>query len=193
MSTDSELYLVDTKSGDLTEVGQYTRGGMYDIALAPGGAMYGMADTGHLLVSIDPATGETMDIGRTGAIINGLTVARDGSLLGSGSNAIYAIDGSTGLATLLGRTGGAVSAEDATQAASGITYFAAYGSGDGRSQPPGAFSAIGDDPVDCLYGLSATPSGLFGATCAGELLKFDVATGAFTVIASGLPSWYGMQ
>lgn len=191
MSTFAELYLVDTTSGAMIRVGKYGHPGMFDIARAPNGTMLGVADFGSTLVSIDPWTAETTSIGATGSGLNGLVVDRDGNVFGSGDSTLYRVDAGTGKAVSIGPTGDNPSAGDLAIDSLGRMFL----SSDilTRVDPAtGSARRLGSTTLNCVHGLAATPLGLFGGSCDGQLIVLDPDTGAFSVVWDGLLEWAGM-
>ena len=192
MSSGSALYRVDTASGATVKVGDYRQvgGGMWDIALAPDGTMYGLASQGAELVAIDRWTAATIDIGPTKHDMNALTVMPNGKMYGLGGAALYVVDPHSGAATEIGPTGYG-SAGDLTSDGSGSLLLASRVLV--RVDPStGSAQAIGTADFSNVLGLTMTATGLYGGTNNGELLSINVSTGEYHVIASGLPAWTGM-
>jgi hypothetical protein len=198
MSSAQALYLADTSTGSLTYVGDYTDGDMSDIAVAPDGSMYGVADSGDTFVRIDPGTAQTTYVGDTGEFINGLVVTPNGTIYGSGGGgffsggeSIFTIDPNTGVATIVGDTDGFESAGDLA-GGSPRPLFLGSDVLARVDEKTGEGTAIGSTQIPCLYGLADTPSGLFGGTCEGELIRIDPGSGEYSVIDDEGPGWFGM-
>jgi hypothetical protein len=188
----SALYLVDTASGAVQKIGDFPKGSdMYDIALAPDGTLYGSDEQGRVLVSIDRWTAATTRIGRTASFVNGLTVASDGRMYGSGYAKVFVVDRRIGTATEIGSLGSYQSAGDVTP--NGWGYLLLSSAVLLRIDPSdGSHASVGTAHFDTVFGLTMTAAGLFGCTSAGEFLGIDSLTGNYKVIASGLPKCYGM-
>jgi hypothetical protein len=106
-STPDNLYTINIQTGHATLVGNTGVGGLQSLAFSPAGVLYGWDLNGLGLVQINPVTGVATDVNPSlnGFLdIQALTFGPDGTLYGA-RNALYTIDPSTGVTTLVGSGG----------------------------------------------------------------------------------------
>jgi hypothetical protein len=109
-----QLYSIDTATGSLTAIGAAAGGTVGGLAFDPfHHVLYGIDDAGgsSSLVTINTGTGARTAVGSLGAGIancNGLAITQDGALwtINSGTEQLLRVDAATGIATVIGPTGG---------------------------------------------------------------------------------------
>jgi hypothetical protein len=184
---------IDLATGAFTPIGTNTVG--TGIA-ALGGTIYG-EDTSEDLVTINPLTGATTEVGATGIDLLTFT-AFDGSLFGTDSlENLYSINASTGAATLVGSTGlGALDPAYAISLAGGSTNL--YYTVDDPSLGPSLYTLNTTTGAPTLVGSTAgdvAGSAFVGNTLYGFIFPYvngsdtpqidtiDTSTGAATFVA----------
>jgi hypothetical protein len=99
------LYELDLTTGQGTLIGSTGLEGLQSLAIAGSGVVYSFDLDDRGLVTIDPATGATVDVstvnGTQGATIQSLALDRRGALYGIGQSAIYLVNRKTGVLTEL--------------------------------------------------------------------------------------------
>jgi hypothetical protein len=97
---------VDLASGAFRAIGAPTPEGQANLVWAPNGSLFSLTYSGNL-ETINPATGVTAVIGRTGLGFNAFDLAGVGGKLYATdfSNNLYSVNPNTGAATLIGATG----------------------------------------------------------------------------------------
>lgn len=192
----SVIYIADN-SGNLATV---TTGGavttigsmgsvMTDIAVSPGGQLYGVTSGGNL-VTINSTTAAVTTIGSLGASINSLAFRSDGVLFGGSSavtSTLYTINTTTGAASALGVIG-FQSAGD-LEFVGGTLYLTANTvtgnfAGDSSlvqlNQTTGAGTLIGSTGFNSVNGLAYDDGTLYGFSnnTTNQILVINTATGA---------------
>lgn len=131
------------------------------------------------------------------ALVNGLTIAPDGTLYASGAGGqLYRVDPSTAQTELVGDFGPEIaSSGDIVWGPLGAVYMSDFEQDGDRlvSLNPltAAATAVGPIGLSNVYGLSFTGHFLFGLSETGELLQLEPTTGKATVIQVFNLGWWG--
>jgi DNA-binding beta-propeller fold protein YncE len=183
---------IDPATGVVTPIGVTPATLGHDIAVSPGGQVYGtFGDSSESLYSIDKLTGATTLIGAFGADIHTLAFRSDGALFGASTTDLYKINPATGAATLVGATGMGTDTDNIRFDPLGILYVMSAES-DSRlftlNQTTGAATLIGSSGTDDIS-LGGFLGGAFLGTNAdpgGEarLVSVNPLTGAATLGAT---------
>jgi hypothetical protein len=166
---------------------------LFDIALAPSGALYG-ARSNSVFYTVDRETGAATAVGGIGFFVNGLTVSPAGVVYGAGNSTLVTIDPATGKGTPTEKSIGLSSSGDLAFSASGDLYMSSTpGDNLAKLNPAtGVGAVVGPIGSTNVYGLGESLGTLFGITQAGVLLTIDTATGAGTALTPSGPSALGM-
>ncbi|WP_294239754.1 PEPxxWA-CTERM sorting domain-containing protein [uncultured Sphingomonas sp.] len=151
---------------------------MYDIALNPGGDLYGV--DGGTLYRISTASGATTMLGSLGSFVNGLVFGADGTLYGSGDSNLYKINTTTGVASLVGAMGKMQSAGDLAFF-KGQLYLASDLGLAVVNTTTGVASLIGG--TSNIFGLASTADALFGVM-GTSIYNINPTTGVGVAVAS---------
>ncbi len=155
------LAMLDLASGQSQVVG-ILPSVMTDIALSPGGELYGIDFTS--LWQIDPETAKATRIGDTGYTLNALTFAPDGSLYAAGA-CLVSLDISTAAATLIGNLTPFASAGDLVFDSDGRLLLSTTDNKLLRLDPNNAgHSLIGGLGHNNVYGLAMVDGTLYGVS-----------------------------
>ena len=194
-ANDGNLYTLNPTTGGLTLIGS-TGLPMLDIALQPGGNLYGVSvnlqNGMSELYSINPANGASTLIGSSGAIVNALVFGPDGTLYGAGTNKFYQLNPGTGAATQVGSTGSYFSAGD-LEFLNGTLYLSSVTLGQGSlsnnqlytiNPGTGVGTATASDlGFPQVLGLAADAGVLYGVSHgsnSNSVITINPATGAGT-------------
>jgi hypothetical protein len=191
-----QLYGVDLPAGAVASVG-HTGFELDDIALDPGGTLYGAARDGHLCV-VDTKTGESSWVAWVGLKLNALDFAPDGTLYGAVDTNVYKVDKKTGATHLL------VSYPDPYTSSGDLAIIGRRLLAtvhQGRAATIDALLSVDLDSLQievigslghgCVFGLAAYGDRLFGYTCDGLVLRIDPKTAASTVLAETGIAFFG--
>lgn len=177
------LATVHSSSGAVHVVGSMGRV-MTDIAISPGGSLFGI--DGSNLYRINPFTASSTLVGSLGTSANSLTFGTDGTLYLANDN-LYKVSTVSGHASLIGNAG-------TSYASSGdLTFFAGslYLSGGTmtvddliRLDPStGAGTLIGSLGLGSVFGLAADDIALYGLSNK-NVYTIDPTTGATTLLST---------
>ncbi|MGO8743859.1 MAG: DUF6923 family protein [Limisphaerales bacterium] len=104
---DNGFGIINLMNGDFTEISDLGSTLYNDIAYAPDGTLYGLANNGASLVTFDPTSGAVTPVASMD--VPGLeSIAfdpSDGVLFGAAQNGLYTIDPTTGASTFIGSFG----------------------------------------------------------------------------------------
>ena len=156
-----------------------------DIALAPNGGLFGVDFMD--VCEIDATTGRATTLSTfTGTSINAMDAAPDGTLYAAGGQNLYTLDLASGaLALVMSFSQGVSSGDLAFVNGRLFLTTTGYSVHDCLLQlEPIAHTSqiVGDTGYDCIYGLAAYGSKLYGMTCRGQVLSLDTDTGKGTVL-----------
>ena len=189
--SDSNLYSLNPTTGALTLVGAMGVE-MFDIAMTPGGALYGVSSftgsTTSSLYSISTSTGAATLLGNTGVNLNAFDIGLDGTAYAAGGptgNTFYTLNLGTHAASAVG-TGTYISAGDLefignTLYLSGLAPDQLYTINTGTGAGTPTSSAIGFTNVYGLAYLASTSTfyGIANPTAtSAEVITLDQSTGA---------------
>jgi hypothetical protein len=192
--TRDQLFEIRLPSGAARSIGP-TGLSLTDIALHPGGTLYGIG-TGSL-ARVDFTTGAATPIARMSVTLNALDAAPDGTLYGAGGNALFTVDRGTGVATRIATFPAGLSSSgdlaflgprlvataNTSPSALDVLIELDVATGIGKT--------IGSVGHRCVWGLAAYGPTLYGLTCEGKVLSIDPATGAGTLLTSVGEAFYG--
>lgn len=140
---------------------------MTDIAISPGGDLYGVSGTSQLF-HINPFTAHSTFVGNLGQSVNSLTFSTSGVLYAAGQ-ALFTINVGTGLAHLVGSAGDPYNSSGDLSFYQGQLFLSsaptAAGEGDHLFRldaASGAGTDLGATSVAGLYGLAADDTVLYG-------------------------------
>ncbi len=106
-TVDNRFGIINLMNGDFTEISDLGSTLYNDIAYAPDGTLYGLANNGASLVTFDPTSGAVTPVASMD--VPGLeSIAfdpSDGVLFGAAQNGLYTIDPTTGASTFIGSFG----------------------------------------------------------------------------------------
>lgn len=181
----ASLYDIRLPSAQYTLIGA-TGTLLTDIALHPDNILYGVNTVA--LFTLDQSTGAVTQVALVPEGLNALDVAPDGTLYGAGNGTLYEVDRKTGKATALAAfPAGTVSSGDIVFIGPRLLASAATGQDDELV----AFdlftktsSIVGRIGYQCVYGMAAYGTDLYGFTCNGQVLTIDPDTGAGTLITN---------
>lgn len=190
----STLYRLDPSTFALTTVGNFNVGDqMTDIALTPGGELYGISFTS--LYHVDKATGAATYIADVpGSANNALTFLPNGNLIAADSNGdVKIINPTTGGASVVGNYGGGLGSSGDIVGVSGGTLYGTVVGDDLVILNPssGAASAVGPTGQSQVWGLAFAGGKVIGLTTSGEILQINPQTGASTVAATVNAAFWG--
>ena len=104
---DNGFGIINLMNGDFTEISDLGSTLYNDIAYAPDGTLYGLANNGASLVTFDPTSGAVTPVASMD--VPGLeSIAfdpSDGALFGAAQSGLYTIDPTTGASTFIGSFG----------------------------------------------------------------------------------------
>lgn len=202
-NTADELYLIDLSLSppSAVRVGAFTNE-ITDVAEASDGRLFGVSfDT---LFLVDPTSAAlsavgSLNVGNETALVNGLTVAPDGTLYASGpAGQLYRVDPTTAKTELVGAFGSDISSSgDIVWGPLGAIYMSDF---DFQAQSDTLVSLnpltaeatpVGPIGFGSVYGLSFNAHFLFGLAATGELLQLDPMTGQATVLHDFDLAWWG--
>ncbi|MFN6000562.1 MAG: beta strand repeat-containing protein, partial [Dolichospermum sp.] len=192
-----EIGRVNTLTGLFTPIPNDTVNGnpnFFDIAY-DGSSLWGIT-SGGVLYKINVTTGTRTSIGSAGAFINGLDFDNTGNLYGTGGNGFYAINKTTGAATLQATLPGVSSSGDIVW--NGTSFYETSPSGTGdilySVSTAGVVTSIGSTGFNGVYGLAYDGRTLLGYTANNQQIQINTTTGAgfnpipLTGYASGFSS-----
>jgi len=104
---DNGFGIINLMNGDFTQISDLGSTLYNDIAYAPDGTLYGLANNGASLVTFDPTTGAVTPAASlsTSGIESIAFDPSDGVLFGAAQNGLYTIDPTTGASTFIGSFG----------------------------------------------------------------------------------------
>lgn len=177
-----KLGTVDVASGNVTVIGNMGAL-MTDIAFDPAGNLYGI--TGSQLFKIDRHTAVPTFVGDLGAVsVNSLVFDGSGILYGA-SSSLYAINTSTGAATLVGNGGTTYSSSGDLAFVNGSLYLTSC-CGDSLmklSTSNGAASLIGSIGYSDVYGLATDNNIDLYGVAGTSVISINTGNGAGTHLA----------
>jgi hypothetical protein len=175
------LYSVRLPSGDVREIGPFSTE-ITDVALHPTGVLFAVSFTD--LYTVDPATAALTPVSSASLPgVNALDAAPDGTLYVAGGSTVSVLDPLTGTATAFATLpSGAVSSGDLAflQGRLLITTRGLGANGDDLVEIDTSTRSarrVGSIGYDCVYGLAAFGSTLYGMTCEGRVLRIDAPSG----------------
>ncbi|MBL8957329.1 MAG: hypothetical protein JNK82_41535, partial [Myxococcaceae bacterium] len=197
--SDTGLYDVRLPAGVSSFIGttRYPGGEartLTDVALDSDGGLFGMQGTD--LVMVDRLTAQLTFVRSLGMGMNALDVLPGGLLYGSGGSSVFSINRASGALTVAGTLPVGESASGDLAVVEGRIFITTtQGFGNDKlvevAVDGGQSRVIGDVGFDCLWGLAAYGSLLYGFDCNGQILRINLTTGAGTPIATGGPDWWG--
>lgn len=194
--TQTDLYEIRLPSGVVTKIGP-TSGTLTDVALHPMGTLYGVRFDG--LCVVDLKTGSCGSITPLSGSPVGLDSSLDGTLYGAAGTQVYSINRTTGMTTTVARFPAPFSASgDLAFLSSGRLLGTARGGGGAAEDVLVEFDlktatgrVIGRTGFNCIWGLAAYGTTLYGLTCEGRVLRIDPnnATSVELSRLSGVEFW----
>ncbi|MFN9402027.1 MAG: hypothetical protein ACK57T_20100, partial [Dolichospermum sp.] len=128
-----------------------------------------------VLYKINVTTGTRTSIGSAGAFINGLDFDNTGNLYGTGGNGFYAINKTTGAATLQATLPGVSSSGDIVW--NGTSFYETSPSGTGdilySVSTAGVVTSIGSTGFNGVYGLAYDGRTLLGYTANNQQIQIN--------------------
>jgi hypothetical protein len=197
----SSLYTVNITTGATSLIGATGFSGVGSLAFATNGTtLYGIANTGHRLITINTSTGvgtavSANAIGTTNNIAD-IAVRSDGILFasagGNGGSPLYTINTTTGIATLIGTMAGATGGNAVAFNAGGTLFLSSSGNLYTVNQSTAATTQVAVLNFGVAFsqndfaGMKFNPSGgvLYGTTI-GELGSVSSFTGTPVVTFVG--------
>jgi hypothetical protein len=195
------LYSVALPKGAVSELSVLGVEPVFDIALSPGGVLYGV--TAGALYTFDTATGAAKLVAAVDRELQALDFSPDGATLyGAGSNVIFTLDPTTGaLGSLVNFPTGYSSSGDVAVLGTTLYATATDDTSDGGSDDilvavdlsasPASLTNLGSTGHTCIWGLGAREGALYGFTCLGLILVLDTTTAAATIVSKSAPPFIG--
>ncbi|MCC6645487.1 MAG: hypothetical protein IT374_07960 [Polyangiaceae bacterium] len=193
----NKLYEVRLPSGKDKLIGPLGTTSITDIALTSDGTLYAL--TFNALLTVDTKTAKLTPVVGVKGVMDavGMDAGPDGALYVAASSAVLRLLPSVGVATKVASFPPGTSASGDLAFLDGRLLGTANA---GASTGPdvlveldlvtGAGSIVGSTGFDCIWGLAAYGSLLYGLTCNGEVLSIDPATGAGSVLSTpGVAFW----
>ncbi len=193
----SHLYEVRLPSGKTTSVGAMGSTSVTDIALAADGTLYAL--TYNSLLTVDKQTAKLSPVIGVKGVMDavGMDAGPDGLLYLAASSAVLRLDPSVGAVTKVASFPPGTSASGDLAFLDGRLLATANQGATGAADllveidlTTGAGATIGSTGFDCIWGLAAYGSLLYGLTCNGQVLSIDPATGEAAVLSTpGVAFW----
>ena len=186
--------IINLMNGDFTEIASLG-GTLYnDIAYAPDGTLFGIANNGASLVTFDPSNGTNGAVTTVASLdvpgLESIAYAPDGTLFGAAQSGLYTIDPTTGKSTVVGSFGNPYNlnlAQNIRFDSDGNLYLSNYGDNTDIYQVntnTGSATFVGEatgysdlilqNGSQYMYGVSI-PS-INGASAAPVLVSFDLSS-----------------
>ena len=103
---DNGFGIINLMNGNFTEIADLGSTLYNDIAYAPDGTLYGLANNGASLVTFDSTNGDVTPVASlSGPGIESIAYAPDGTLFGASESGLYTIDPTTGQTSYIGDFG----------------------------------------------------------------------------------------
>jgi len=103
---DNGFGIINLMNGNFTEIADLGSTLYNDIAYAPDGTLYGLANNGASLVTFDSTNGDVTPVASlNGSGIESIAYAPDGTLFGASESGLYTIDPTTGQTSYIGDFG----------------------------------------------------------------------------------------
>ncbi len=191
--TADSLFEIRLPSGKVRRIGS-TGATLTDIALHPGGVLYGVSFSS--LSKIDTLTGTATPFASVSTSFNALDFAPDGTLYAAGGNTLYSLDPATGISKRIATFPAGLSSSGDIAFVGGRLVATATGGGATdllieMSPASGVGKTLGSVGYRCVWGLAAYGPTLYGLTCEGNVLSIDPFAGTGTVVSTAGESFYG--
>jgi hypothetical protein len=194
--TQTDLYEIRLPSGVTTKIGS-TTGTLTDVALHPMGTLYGVRFDGICIV--DLKTGSCGSLTPISGSPVGLDFGPDGTLYGAAGSIVYSVNRSTGMTTTVARFPTSLQASgDLAFLSSGRLLGTARGAGAGGDDTLVEFDLktatgrpIGRTGFNCIWGLAAYGTTLYGLTCEGRVIRINPDNASSTELSrlTGVEFW----
>lgn len=193
----SHLYEVRLPTGKASLVGAMGSGSVTDLALSADGTLYAL--TYSSLQSVDKKSGKMTPVVGVKGVMDavGMDAGPDGALYVAASNAVLRLDPAAGVVTKVASFPPGTSASGDLAFLEGRLLGTANQGATGAPDllveidlATGTGSKLGSTGFDCIWGLAAYGSLLYGLTCNGQVLSIDPGTGEATVLSTpGVAFW----
>jgi hypothetical protein len=193
--TQSDLYEIRLPSGVINKIGP-TTGTLTDVALHPMGTLYGVRFDG--LCVVDSKTAKCGPVTPISGSPVGLDFAPDGTLYGAAGSIVYSVNRTTGMTTTVARfPAGMQASGDLAFLSTGRLLGTATGTGGPDDflvefdLKTGTGKPLGRTGFDCIWGLAAYGTTLYGLTCEGRVLRINPDNASSTELSrlSGVEFW----
>lgn len=192
----NQLVEVRLPSGKANPIGPFGAGNVTDIALAADGTLYALTFTSLLVV--DKKTAKTTPVVGVKGVMDavGMDASPDGLLYVAAGNGVLRLDPAVGAVTKVASfPAGTTASGDLAFLEGRLLGTANQGATSADllveiDLVTGAGSVIGNTGFDCIWGLAAYGSLLYGLTCNGQVLSIDPASGTASILSTpGIAFW----
>ena len=194
----NQLFEVRLPTGKVKTIGPFGAGNVTDIALTADGTLYALTFT--TLLKVDTKTGKTSPVVGVKGVMDavGMDAGPDGLLYVAAANAVLRLDPAVGAVTKVASFPPGMTASGDLAFLEGRLLGTANTGGAGSIDvlvefdlATGSAFELGSTGFDCIWGLAAYGSLLYGLTCNGQVISVDPMTGASTTLSVANEAFWG--